>query len=1013
MTRVAEGRVVHPRKLRPDCPRWLAAVIARALAVDPAERYPDGAALAAALVPPTPAAAPRILAAAAPLALLALGLAAWVVHSRAAPVESTPAVEVPSPPTPEASVSLESIPEPLRALAAPDASPRLVAVWGDARDAGPILALAADGDGALSVDARGLRRWGELPEGLVLATPRGAQRFSAAALEPGSDRALTSSDALRGWSLSEAADLVEISLESPSVAVALAEGGFQGAVALNTTLFVFRWASACAPTPSASRAAPGPGHRPRPQPHPGRALGQPAAGLPTQPRRRPRPAPRRRGRGRGLRRARPAAADPGRHRHGPARELGAAHGGGDAAGGGRRPPGAGGGHGPDPRRAAPGDRAPERRPGPARGARRDLARAGAGAPALERRAADRGRPRAPGRAPLPGHLPRGGARLRARGPDPPAPHPRALDPAGSGRRDPRAAERDPRGALGLRRRAAQRQRGRLGPGLGPRDRRPDPRVPRGAPAQRRGGPRGAARDRERARPQGLGPLPGPAPGDRADRARGLPAAPGVDPQGRRALAGDARGNLALVDLETREVLWQLERATDLGTAAILDDGRLAIGRVGKVEVRDPQGQDLEQGAERLVGGGLVTAIAPLPGGFVAGTDRGAILRFADGADKPLWISMFGGEAVRSLSLDGARVLVGMRKGRLLSLTLDHGDTAWETEDVGGPQLVTCALPGGLVASGGTLGVLHLRRADDGEPAWPSFDGHQGVADALSFTPDGALLVSVATDGARGWREAGDALEAVWRSPMVYGLQASTGGGVVLSEELTRPIRARDPLEPVLRLHRPSAPPATLDLGDDLQRFAVSPDGRQGYAFFREPPRGMALNLESGGHLTRIHTLHDTVDAWAYALDGSQIALATGHGIQIEDLGEKTGGLSLDGVGAMALAFLTGPQDPPLLLVVQLGGGLQLRETYEGELVRRIECELGIAALCAAGGQRFLSLTGDGRVHAWDLARQDTPLAELSLEDPTDRGTALASNPASGRVAVSTGRGRVLLYAWEE
>jgi formylglycine-generating enzyme required for sulfatase activity len=64
IARVSSGSFESPSRLRPDLPRWLVSLISRALAVDPARRFADGAALARALAEgprarwlPTPVAA--------------------------------------------------------------------------------------------------------------------------------------------------------------------------------------------------------------------------------------------------------------------------------------------------------------------------------------------------------------------------------------------------------------------------------------------------------------------------------------------------------------------------------------------------------------------------------------------------------------------------------------------------------------------------------------------------------------------------------------------------------------------------------------------------------------------------------------------------------------------------------------------------------------------------------------------------------------------------------------------
>ena len=68
LRRVATDSRASLSEVRPDVPSWLARVVTRALAPDPAARYRDGAELAAALQAPTPRRSPRLLALVACLA---------------------------------------------------------------------------------------------------------------------------------------------------------------------------------------------------------------------------------------------------------------------------------------------------------------------------------------------------------------------------------------------------------------------------------------------------------------------------------------------------------------------------------------------------------------------------------------------------------------------------------------------------------------------------------------------------------------------------------------------------------------------------------------------------------------------------------------------------------------------------------------------------------------------------------------------------------------------------------
>jgi WD40 repeat protein len=104
LARVATANVVPLRELRPEVPRSLAKVVARALSSDPAVRFPDGAALALALSQPDSARgrSALVLGAVAALAVAATG-AAWGLRSGApeaqasvAPVASTSPAAAPA-----------------------------------------------------------------------------------------------------------------------------------------------------------------------------------------------------------------------------------------------------------------------------------------------------------------------------------------------------------------------------------------------------------------------------------------------------------------------------------------------------------------------------------------------------------------------------------------------------------------------------------------------------------------------------------------------------------------------------------------------------------------------------------------------------------------------------------------------------------------------------------------------------------------------------------------------------
>jgi len=1006
MSKVVEGKVKHPRSLRKDCPSWLCAVIARALAVDPSKRYPDGAAFAAALQEPANARQPKLLAGIVAVVLvLALGLAAWVGTRPTTTSEgSGGGVEHTDAP------AWASLPLAYQELGKAADGPRLVAVWGHERDVGPVLAVAPREGGAVSLESRGLRQWGDgsPPEGLLLATPEPEQRFQAGALLPGVDRALTSSGTFVGWNLADSSKVVEVTLESPAQALAISPNGFRGAVCLGSTIYRVRVGTTANPeqlgiqhatdvravaVSSTHEILTGGGtqailHTLRgsyPLHHELEVVGVAFLG----------PA------------ARPLTLD---------LDGGLRTWDGDALQSLADPPADGLELGPAVALAVdgPGTRIAVAHLNGVRLLRGE---------GLQWREQHRVL------------LPPGGARITtvalaadggrlllgtSRGavlsfavpdPDPPAPGRTLWSPVASGG-DPRGRLADSPEALC----ALPGDRLLTASADGwvqvwsAKDGSPLRAFQVGTPLY------GAAvREGRYVLTQGGGHClrvydlaQDPPLEIQRIGLEGAPLQLGLSPNQRYAVVSDLEGRVTLLDLEQRTRVAQVSGSPRMQAVACFDDGRIALGKDGSVDVLDPVTGVRDP--PHLTGGGGVTALLPLGGDeYAAGTDHGAVIRFRLGRKTALGITMMGGYAVRSLSRDEGYVVVGMRKGALMRIELEGGADTWQVQDQVGPQALVCALGSGRFAAVGTFRVPGVFDATNGEPVWSGFAGHRGEVRGLQVLDDGGLL-SVGSDGPRRWTPAGASLSPSWHSPMIYCFSAGIGrDGTVLGEEVLSPLRPREELQVGVRLHGPSLPePRALELGE-VDAVGTSPDGSIGYVFATNPDRATTLDLTQGGEFMAAFTLGGTLQAWSVSPDGATAAFAAGTQLSLREARKGELQLRVDG-SADALAFLPQPGGGQRLLCGRRTGGIDLRELEKLQIVQSLASELEILAVCAVGPDRFLTLDAARRVLAWDLARGKDPVAELDLGDPTDQATSLASDLA-GRVAVGTGKGRVVVFRW--
>jgi serine/threonine protein kinase/WD40 repeat protein len=201
----AQLRLTPVRVLRPEVSPWLAAVVERALALDPADRPPDGAALAALLERPAPS-RPRAAVVLAGCVLCAVALLGARSLGGAASASATPAPTsdpLPVDVAPERTtlarprstlVGGREVPRRLRGLLSQPGA-RLTGWWGSfgARHGAWVtsVALSPDGRRCVSADADGLTLVWDAATGEELwAAPRAGKTFTEAAFSRDGTRVL-------------------------------------------------------------------------------------------------------------------------------------------------------------------------------------------------------------------------------------------------------------------------------------------------------------------------------------------------------------------------------------------------------------------------------------------------------------------------------------------------------------------------------------------------------------------------------------------------------------------------------------------------------------------------------------------------------------------------------------------------------------------------------------------------------------------------------------------------------
>ncbi|HIM29247.1 MAG TPA: hypothetical protein EYG57_06790 [Planctomycetes bacterium] len=176
----------------------------------------------------------------------------------------------------------------------------------------------------------------------------------------------------------------------------------------------------------------------------------------------------------------------------------------------------------------------------------------------------------------------------------------------------------------------------------------------------------------------------------------------------------------------------------------------------------------------------VTAVAISADGQQAfsGANNGILKQWkvADGEE----VRSFAGHtgAIASLQLHGATLVSGSADTSVRQWNLTNGAAIRSLAHGAAVTHVAVSLDGVTIASAGSDKLVKLWNSANGAPL-PVLTGHSGIVRQVAISPDGARIVSVASDGVRMWDISGALLE---RFPLgeggLRGASVTTGGTVL-------------------------------------------------------------------------------------------------------------------------------------------------------------------------------------------------------------------------------------------
>ncbi|MGE0709152.1 MAG: WD40 repeat domain-containing serine/threonine protein kinase [Planctomycetota bacterium] len=446
--------------------------------------------------------------------------------------------------------------------------------------------------------------------------------------------------------------------------------------------------------------------------------------------------------------------------------------------------------------------------------------------------------------------------------------------------------------------------------------------------------------------------------------------------GRQVLVGDDQATLYRLDLDgAGRTVWAVPSARsgkDLSVIQLLDGGERALvgAEDGTVVLWDAVRPRL---LARVVASGPVNAVAAAPGG---------------------------------------KLLVAVRLGKLQLFDAQTEQLVWERPAPAGPNPYLALVPGGGPAGRALVGGAHRRVALVDLATGEEVDAAAGAREtgpitSLGFGADGRHLLAVGYLGLRRWAlPAGDEPPRELRRELAGTLLSTAAGGErALTSTWPHELRRQGKLE--LRVERwdlARGERVALEGLAGADGLSVSADGRVGAVGLEtKPPALLLLDLERGAELRRI-PLQRAPTRQALSSDGRLVAVRQ-DGLEVYEVetGRRVYQLKQGLVGELAFV----PGAPPRLAYDDGLREVRVLSLPGGEEVALLPME-GIEALAGTPDGRLVSLCKDGRALVWDLATRRAS-ESLDLGDPLDQPTAVAIAP-DGRIAVGTGKGRLLLYA---